>query len=76
MRALKAILEAAGNLKRQLALPEDLLCLKVLFDVNMPKFTLNYIPLFESITSDLFPSVSVPSYPHTLLIDSIGNYCL
>jgi dynein heavy chain len=48
MRALKAILSAAGDLRRNLNESEDLLALIVLHDVNLPKFTLNDIPLFKS----------------------------
>lgn len=57
MRALKAILTAAGNLKRVMTDIEDIVCLRALMDVNIPKFTKNDIPLFISITNDLFPGV-------------------
>ena len=57
MRALKAILTAAGNLKRVLNEIEEVICLRALMDVNVPKFTLNDVPLFMSIISDLFPGI-------------------
>lgn len=47
MRGLKAILTAAGNLKRtMLDSPEDLIVFRALMDVNLPKFTTNDVPLF------------------------------
>lgn len=58
MRALKSILVAAGNLKRiEKEGTEAQLCLRALKSVNLPKFTRNDIPLFNSIIEDLFPGV-------------------
>lgn len=76
MRALKAILTACGNLRRQLDLEEDILALRALFDVNLPKFTSNDIPLFLGITSDLFPKVELPTPDYGKFQDALQEQCL
>ena len=72
MRAVKAILTAAGDLKRKMAnQPEDIICLRALLDVNLPKFTINDIPLFNSITSDLFPGTEVKERAYGTLVQNL-----
>ena len=75
MRALKAILTAAGNLKRVLNDTEDIICLRSLMDVNIPKFTYNDVPLFNSITSDLFPGVQIPEIDYGNLLTALKDSC-
>jgi len=76
MRAVKSILTACGNQRRILAdWPEDQICLKALNDVNVPKFTSNDIPLFNGITSDLFPGVSLPEQDYGALVEEMKNAC-
>lgn len=75
MRALKAILTAAGNLKRVMTDSEDIICLRAIMDVNLPKFTINDIPLFKSITSDLFPGVESPIIDYGDLLKSLQAAC-
>jgi dynein heavy chain len=77
MRAVKAILTAAGNLKRVMLNDlEDVVCLRALMDVNIPKFTINDVPLFSSITSDLFPTTKLPKIDYGKLYESLINYCV
>jgi dynein heavy chain len=76
MRALKAILNACGNLRRQLDWPEKFIGLRALNDVNIPKFTSNDIPLFLGITSDLFPGVTLPQPDYTKLLNAMEEICI
>jgi dynein heavy chain len=73
MRALKSILTACGNLRRVLGevWREDQICLRALKDSNIPKFTFSDIPLYDGITSDLFPGVTLPEADYGPLMESM-----
>ena len=40
-------------------------------DVNLPKFTENDVPLFSSITSDLFPGIDLPAPDLDMIMNSL-----
>ena len=65
-----------GNLKREHpTMNEEVICLRAIRDVNVPKFLLDDLKLFRGIVSDLFPKIKEEAIDYGVLMDSIKNSC-
>ncbi len=72
LRALKSVLVMAGELKRGSAeLPEDVVLMRALRDMNLPKFVYEDVPLFLGLISDLFPGLDCPRVRYPQFNDAV-----
>ena len=61
LRALVSVLKYGGRKKRgNPDMPDEEVLLLAMKDMNVAKLTADDLPLFNGITSDLFPGVDVP----------------
>ena len=62
LRSVKSVLNSAGALKRADTenTSEDVILLRSIRDMNLPKFVSQDMPLFNGLMSDLFPGVEPP----------------
>lgn len=61
LRALKSVLVMAGAFKRgDPNMSEQLVLMRALRDMNLPKFVFEDVPLFLGLINDLFPGMDCP----------------
>uniref|UniRef100_A0A8C4W521 Dynein axonemal heavy chain 1 n=1 Tax=Gopherus evgoodei TaxID=1825980 RepID=A0A8C4W521_9SAUR len=76
MRAVKTVISAAGNLKRENPTMNELICLRAIRDVNVPKFLQDDLKLFNGIVSDLFPKIKEEPIEYGILEEAIHKACI
>ncbi|XP_067084612.1 dynein axonemal heavy chain 10 [Osmerus mordax] len=72
LRALKSVLVMAGELKRGSPdLHEDVVLMRALRDMNLPKFVFEDVPLFLGLITDLFPGLDCPRVCYPSFNDAV-----
>jgi len=75
LRALKSVLVMAGSLKRQYSdLLEDIVLMRALRDMNIPKFVFEDVPLFIGLINDLFPGIKADRVGYETLNQHVIDY--
>jgi dynein heavy chain, axonemal len=76
MRAVKSTITACGNLKGEFPEEaEDVLVLRGLRDINIPKFLAPDLPLFHGIIADLFTGIEPPEVDYSDLHGALKHAC-
>ncbi|XP_069379878.1 dynein axonemal heavy chain 10 isoform X1 [Paralichthys olivaceus] len=74
LRALKSVLVMAGEMKRGSPdLNEDVVLMRALRDMNLPKFVFEDVPLFHGLISDLFPQLDCPRVRYANFNDAVEH---
>ncbi len=74
LRALKSVLVMAGSLKREFSdISEDIVLMRALRDMNMPKFVYEDVPLFQGLIEDLFPGLQCERVGYEDLKEKIAH---
>jgi dynein heavy chain, axonemal len=74
LRALKSVLVMAGSLKRGSPdLNEDVVLMRALRDMNLPKFVFEDVPLFLGLITDLFPGLDCPRVRYPNFNDAVED---
>ena len=74
LRNLKAVLSMAGSLKRADAtVNEEMILMRALRDMNLPKFIEDDLKLFRLLLGDLFPGLDLPVSEYGTLTIALGR---
>uniref|UniRef100_H3BAL0 Dynein axonemal heavy chain 10 n=1 Tax=Latimeria chalumnae TaxID=7897 RepID=H3BAL0_LATCH len=77
LRALKSVLVMAGELKRGSPdINEDVVLMRALRDMNLPKFVFEDVPLFLGLICDLFPGLDCPRVRYPNFNDAVEQVLL
>ena len=74
MRAIKAVLVVAGAVKRvDPEMAEEVILLRAVRDMSIPKLVAPDVPLFDALCGDLFPGVEMPPVDYGDLLSAIKD---
>ena len=77
LRALVSVLKYGGRKKRSNPdMPDEEVLLLAMKDMNVAKLTADDLPLFNGITSDLFPGVDVPVLDYGIVRSIVIANCI